>query len=170
MTTPPTATAHEHYSAHHSAELRELQNTLDGNRAEVLATLDGLSEAQVRCRLVPSLTTLLGLVKHAAFAEAVWFQVTLAGGNRDELGVPHQIDDSFTLSEHDTIESITAHFHETVAISRRIAAEHDLDHRVTHHRLGSVSLRWIHLHMIEELARHAGHADILREQILATDQ
>ncbi len=50
--------------------------------------------------------------------------------------------------------------------SRAIAASYDLDHVVSHPALGQVSLRWIMVHMIEETARHAGHADILREQIL----
>jgi Protein of unknown function (DUF664) len=95
--------------------------------------------------------------------------VTLAGTTRAELGLPERIDDSFTLTPDDTIATIGDHFRDTVKVSRRIAAGYDLDHRVAHHRVGSVSLRWIHLHMVEELARHTGHADILREQILAAD-
>ena len=63
-------------------------------------------------------------------------------------------------------------FFSAVVVSRfaadRIAAEHlDLDAEVAHYRRGPVSLRWVYLHMIEELARHAGHADILVEQIRA---
>jgi hypothetical protein len=50
------------------------------------------------------------------------------------------------------------------AASRQVAARFSLDDSVPHARMGMVSLRWIYVHMIEESARHVGHADILREQ------
>ena len=50
-----------------------------------------------------------------------------------------------------------------------IAAAYALDDLATHNRRGPLTLRWIYVHMVEELARHAGHGDILREQILAAD-
>ena len=152
-----------------ASERKTLQDLLADNRAEILALLDGLTEEQVRRRLVPSLTTLLGLVKHASFAERVWFHVTLAGRTREELGVPQQVDDSFRLGPDDTIASVTAEFRAVCAESDRIAFGYDLDDTGVHHRLGEVSLRWMYVHMIEELARHAGHGDILREQVLADD-
>ena len=152
-----------------ASERTTLVDALAGNRAEVLELLDGLTEEQARRRLVPSLTTLLGLVKHAAFAEQVWFHVTLQGRSRAELGVPVAIDESFTLADDDSIASVTESFHRVCDESDRIAAEHALDDTGDHHRLGPVSVRWMYVHMIEELARHAGHGDILREQILAAD-
>lgn len=147
----------------------QLEAFLDDNRAELLAVLDGLTEEQVRRRLVPSLTTVLGLVKHAIFVEQVWFPVALAGHTREELGVPTEIDDSFTLTEDDTVDSVRAGYLAAVEESRRIAAAYQLDDLATHNRRGPLTLRWIYLHLVEELARHAGHADILREQILAAD-
>jgi hypothetical protein len=152
-----------------ASERTTLVDTLAANRAEILELLDGLTEEQARRRLVPSLTTLLGLVKHASFAERVWFHVTLAGRTREELGVPRQIDDSFRLGPDDTIASISAEFRDVCVESDRIAMSHDLEDTGTHHRRGEVSVRWMYVHMIEELARHAGHGDILREQILAAD-
>ena len=153
-----------------SNQHRLLEEALDKNRASFIATLDGLSEEQVRRHLVPSLTTLLGLAKHVANSEKVWFQSTLAGRPREELGLSYNIDDSYRLSDADTIATITANFAEAVAASRRIVAAYDLEHEVEHPFFGTVTLRWIYPHMIAEIARHAGHADILREQILATDQ
>jgi hypothetical protein len=150
-------------------ERAQLEAFLHDNREELLETLDGLTEEQVRRRLVPSLTTLLGLVKHASFAEQVWFQVALAGRSREEIGCPVEIDDSFTLDESDTIESVVAAYRATIAESDRIAAAYDLDDLALHNRRGPLTLRWIYVHLVEELARHAGHADILREQILAAD-
>ncbi|WP_183099742.1 DinB family protein [Nocardioides pelophilus] len=148
-------------------ERKTLVDLLADNRAEILGLLDGLTEEEARRSLVPSLTTLLGLVKHAAFAEQVWFHVTLTGRTRAEVGVPSDIDDSFRLAPDDTIASISDNFRRVCQESDRVAFDHDLDDTGTHHRFGPVSLRWMYVHMIEELARHAGHGDILREQVVA---
>jgi len=150
-----------------AAERKTLVDLLADNRAEILELLDGLTEEEARRSLVPSLTTLLGIVKHAAFAEQVWFHVTLPGRTRAEVGLPDDIDDSFRLMPDDTIDSIGENFRKVCAESDRLAFDNDLDDTGTHHRLGPVNLRWMYVHMIEELARHAGHGDILREQIIA---
>lgn len=150
-------------------ERKTLQDLLADNRAEILGLLDGITEEQARRQLVPSLTTLLGLVKHASFVERVWFQATLPRRERAEVGIPEDIDDSFRLRPEDTIASISEELRAVIAESDRIAAEHDLGDTGLHPRLGEVSLRWMYVHMIEELARHAGHGDILREQILAAE-
>lgn len=163
-------TSHHHpeHPDYTASERKTLVDVLAGNRAEILALLDDVSEEEARRSLVPSLTTLLGIVKHAAFAEQVWFHVTLTGRTRAEVGVPTDIDDSFRPAPDDTIASISARFREVCAESDRIAFDHDLDDTAEHGRRGPVSLRWMYAHMIEELARHAGHGDILREQILAS--
>ncbi len=153
---------------HTASERKTLVDALAANRAEVLELLDDLTEEEARRSLVPSLTTLLGLVKHAAFAEQVWFHVTLAGRTRAELGVPETVDESFTLTPDDTVASISENFRRVCAESDRLAFDHDLEDTANHARRGPVSLRWIYVHMIEELARHAGHGDILREQVLAS--
>jgi hypothetical protein len=149
------------------AEQEQLEAFLDDNRSELAGALTGLTEEQARRHLVPSLTTPLGLVKHAAFVERVWFQVSLLGRSRHELGIPEDIDDSFRLAATDSIASVTADFHAACAESRACVAGYGLDDLVLHNRRGPLTLRWVYAHMIEELARHAGHADILREQILA---
>jgi hypothetical protein len=150
-------------------ERTQLEQFLDTNRDELVEVLDGLTEEQARRRLVPSLTTLLGLVKHVTWAEQVWFHVGLAGRTREELGIPYENDPSWELSEQDTIASVVAEYRRVCEEARTIAAAYSLDDLVTHNRRGPLTLRWLHLHMIEELARHAGHADILREQVLAAD-
>ena len=149
------------------SEREQIESFLHDNRVEIVGLLDGLTEAQARRRLVPSLTTLLGLVKHAAFAERVWFDVALAGRTRAEIGLPTSVDDSFILTDDDTIESVLAQYRRAWTNSDEIAAAYSLDDLAMHNRRGPLSLRWIYVHMIEELARHAGHGDILREQILA---
>lgn len=150
-----------------ASERKTLVDLLADNRSEILALLDDLTEEQARRSLVPSLTTLLGLVKHACHAERVWFHATIAGRDRLEVGAYADLDDSFRLGPEDTITSISTEFREVCTESDRVAMSYDLDDTGMHPRLGLVSLRWMYVHMIEELARHAGHGDILREQIIA---
>lgn len=145
----------------------QLEEFLDGTRVELVEAVRGLTEDQARRRMVPSLTTPLGLLKHAAFAERVWFHVALAGRTRAELGMPEQVDPTFVFTDDDTVGSAIAEYEQVCAEAREIAAGFALDDLAQHNRRGPLSLRWIYLHMIEELARHAGHADILREQILS---
>lgn len=166
MTSRPSASER----ALRSPERAQLEAFLDDNREELIEAVEGLTDEQARRRLVPSLTTPLALLKHAAFAEKVWFQVALAGRTREEIGLPHDIDESFMPSAHDSVDSLVKDLRATIEESRRIAAPLELDDLALHNRRGPLTLRWIYVHMIEELARHAGHADILREQILAAER
>jgi hypothetical protein len=150
-----------------AGERAQLESFLHDQRVEIANLLDGLTEEQARRRLVPSLTTVLGLVKHAAFVERVWFDVAFAGRSRAEVGIPDGVDESFELADDDTVESVAQRYLDAWANSLQVAADHGLDDYALHNRRGPVSLRWIYLHLIRELARHAGHGDILREQILA---
>lgn len=144
-----------------------LEHQLDVQRREVAALLDGLSEEEARARLVPSLTTPLGLVKHATFVEQVWFHHRVAGVPRAEIGLPDTVDESFGLTPEDTVAGVRAAHLAAVERSREVAAEHpDLDEQFGWHH-GPVSLRYVFVHMAAELARHAGHGDILVEQVVA---
>lgn len=143
-----------------------LEAFLDQYRDELVRTLDGLTEEQARMRLVPSLTTPLSLVKHAAAVERSWFQKSLAGRSADEIdGCSDGSDVSFLLDDSDTVASVIAEFRAAGAESRRIAAAYSLDDQAMHNRRGPLSVRWIYVHMVEELACHTGHGEILREQI-----
>ena len=150
-------------------ERATLQAFVDDQRVAIVELLDGITDEEARRSLVPSLTTLASLLKHCAFVERVWFQVALAGRTRAELGLPDDVDDSFVLDDADTVESLLADYAEACAESNRIASHHSLDDLVLHNRRSPLTLRWVYAHMIRELARHAGHGDILREQILAAD-
>jgi hypothetical protein len=140
---------------------------LDEHRAALERSLEGLSEAEARASLVPSRTTLLGLVKHAAFVERVWFDEAITCRSRQEIGIPATPDESFILHENDTIESVRADYQRACGDSRRAIAAMGLDDVVRGNRRGPLPLRWVLLHMLRELAQHCGHADILREQVLA---
>ncbi len=145
----------------------QLETFLDEHRATLRGCLDDLTEEQARRRLVPSMTTLLGLVKHATFAEKVWFGGALTDHKRQEMGLPPRAADAFILSDEDTIESVRRAHDEACAASRRATASLGLDDVVHGHRFGPLPMRWIYLHALREFAQHCGHADILREQILA---
>ena len=149
-----------------AGEREVLEAFLDSHRQVAVDKLRGLSESDARRRLVPSLTTPIGLVKHLAGVERNWFQHILAGRPRDEIaGDARGGDASWQIEDSETVAGIIAAFEEACAESRRIAAGLPLDHVVSREDVDDVSLRWIYVHLIREHARHGGHADILREQI-----
>ncbi|MGI5214652.1 DinB family protein [Plantactinospora sp. CA-290183] len=139
---------------------------LDEHRGALHDCLDGLTEEQARRSLVPSRTTLLGLVKHATFVERVWFDEAVTGRPRTEIGIPATPDESFILHDDDTIATVQHAYRETCAASRRATSSLGLDDVLPGNRRGPLPLRWVYLHTLRELAQHCGHADILREQLL----
>ena len=140
---------------------------LDEHRRGLHDCLDGLTEEEARRSLVPSRTTLLGLVKHATFVEKVWFDEAITCRSRAEIGIPATPDGSFVLDDGDTIESIRRAHGAACDASRRATADLSVDDVLRGNRRGPLPLRWVYLHMLRELAQHCGHADILREQLLA---
>jgi hypothetical protein len=140
---------------------------LDEHRSALNACLDGLTEEQARRSLVPSQTTLLGLVKHATFVEKVWFDEAVTCRSRAEIGIPATPDESFILDDDDTVATVQAAHRDACDASRRATSSLGLDDVVRGNRRGPLPLRWVYLHMLRELAQHCGHADILREQIVS---
>jgi hypothetical protein len=144
-----------------------LEAFLDEHRAALNGCLVGLTEEQARRSLVPSRTTLLGLVKHAIFVEKVWFDEAITCRTRAEIGIAATPDESFTLEDSDTIAAVQRAHHEACEASRRATSTLELDSILNGNRRGPLPLLWVYLHMLRELAQHCGHADILREQLLS---
>jgi hypothetical protein len=173
MTKPDPAALHPMQRVITAAVAEErptLEAFLDDYRNVVTRKVRGASEADVRRQLVPSATTLGGIVKHLRWVELNWFQRILAQIPDSELP-PIPWDDpnaTFRIEPGDTVEGLIADYDRQCELSRQIAAQHELADTAPHPQLGNVSLRWIYVHMIDETARHAGHADILREQIDGT--
>lgn len=145
------------------SEREVLESFLDFHRGVVVRKVADLPDAAARRRLVPSQTTLAGLLRHLAVTERQWFQQVLSsqpapGGERAD-----DPDTSWVVSGAETVLDLVAAYEQECARSREAAAGRELDETVPHPVLGEVSLRWIYVHVIEETARHAGHADILRE-------
>ncbi|GGP66680.1 DinB family protein [Saccharothrix coeruleofusca] len=139
---------------------------LDEHRRALGDCLDGLTEEQARRSLVPSRTTLLGLVKHATFVERVWFDEAVTCRSRAEIGIPATADESFVLTDDDTIAAVRRAHREACQASRLTTSSLALDDVLHGNRRGPLPLRWVYLHVLRELAQHCGHADILREQVL----
>lgn len=146
-------------------EKTTLNAFLDRYRETILWKLEGLSTEQASARLVPSVTTLLGIVKHLAYVERGWFQMNFAGEPPNYPWPEDEPDEDidFRIGPSDTVESISALYRQEIARAREIVAGASLDELSKNQERGPRSLRWIMVHMVEETARHAGHADILRE-------
>ena len=145
-----------------------LDDLLDGYRAALHDSLEGLTEEQVRRRLVTSKTTLLGLLKHVTYVEGVWFDQAVTGRSYQQIGIASTPDRSFMLTKSDTIASVRAAHQKRCAASRRTMADLALDEVVDGR--GSRPVWTLYVQVLRELAQHAGHADILRELLLAEHQ
>lgn len=149
-----------------------LVDFLDFYRAALVDRAFGLGEVQLQMPLPPSSLTLSRLIGHMAFVEEFWFLIRFRGGSFigpwADLDWEADGDAEMTLAQTWSREELLAAFEASVAASRAVVAETDsLD------RLSEASgpdgdrwdLRWILIHMIEEYARHCGHADFIRESI-----
>ncbi len=149
------------------SEKETLLAFLDNNRAIMVWKLEGLSEADARRPMVESGTSMLGLVKHLAWVERSWFQSTFAGEEMDFPWSKEDPDADFRVEDDETIATIIALYESAVADCNTVIDAAVLDDLAARGR-DNPSLRWIMGHMVEETARHAGHADILRELIDGT--
>ncbi len=146
----------------------QLEAFLEEYRSAIESTLDGLTDEQARSRLVPSATTLLGLLKHVTWMQRVWFEECVAGRPRLELGLVPTPQESFRLADDDTVAGVKAAHQQACATGRAVVVDLSLETVVTGHRTGPRTLHWVYLQVLRELAHHCGHADILREQVRAS--
>jgi len=151
-------------------ERQMLEAWLDFHRDTLALKCDGLTGGQLRARAVPpAKLSLLGLVRHMAEGEQQWFTMVLGGAQvpwhyYTEDNPDADFDD---VDSADVAEAFETWRSECAQARERVAAAPSLDVTAPH-RGSEVSLRWIMIHMIEEYARHNGHADLLRERIDGT--
>lgn len=153
-------------------ELDQLTAFLDVQRETVLRKTEGLTAEQLARPLPPSSLTLGGLLNHLALVEDSWFRVRFSGLPDDELwaGIDWDADPDheFRTAADVPPEELRRRYTDACARSREVVAgAESLDQlSVEKRRKGEhVDLRWVLLHLIEETARHAGHADLLREAV-----
>jgi uncharacterized damage-inducible protein DinB len=148
-------------------ERETLEGFLDYYRAVIVRKVAGVSLEDAGRPLVASGTSLLGVVKHLGYVERGWFQSGIGGHTFEVPWTEEDPDADFRIEPAETVESVVAWYLDQCERAREIvAAAPSLD--VLELRVRDQprrSLRWILVHMIEETARHAGHMDIIREQI-----
>ncbi|MEU0034328.1 DinB family protein [Streptomyces sp. NPDC006333] len=156
-----------------AGERAMLEGWLDFHRQTLEAKCEGLDDAQLRTAPVkPSELSLLGLVRHMAEVERSWFRRVLVA---DDAGPIYYSDEDrdgeFHLTEADTWDEAYATWQTEIAVARVNTARFTLDDTSegrTRFTEAPLNLRWIYTHMIEEYARHNGHADLIRERIDGT--
>ncbi|HET7530467.1 MAG TPA: DinB family protein [Mycobacteriales bacterium] len=155
-----------------AGERKALEQWLDYHRGTLLHKCSGLSHDQLKQRSVPtSALTLLGIVRHMADVERWWFRMHGAGEQLDlQFSSDEWPNGDFEDLDAMPAAEVLATFEAECAASRAAVADKDLDVVVTcgpehHHRSHERDVRWLFVHMIEEYARHNGHADLLREAI-----
>jgi uncharacterized damage-inducible protein DinB len=160
--------------AQSAGEREMLTGWLEHHRGILIWKCDDLTAEQLRLRAVPPSTlSLLGLVRHMAEVERGWFQAVFLGEDVPDLYDRSTDEDADfnDVDQADPADAFTA-FEQECAVSRRVLAQaQSLDalSKQSSDRTGQPwSLRWIITHMIEEYARHNGHADLLRERVDGT--
>ena len=139
---------------------------LDFHRATLLLKCDGLTADQLARRSVPpSDLSLLGLVRHMTEVERGWFADFAEGDDTPVYATAADEDADFHDLEPARAEAELEAYHAEVATCRALVADLDLDDTYENNHGRVYSLRWIYVHMIEEYARHNGHADLLRQSI-----
>ncbi len=150
-------------------ERTALEQWLDFHRATLLMKCAGLTAAQLKTRAVPPSTlSLLGLVRHMTEVERWWFRMHANGEDLEFPYDPGQTGADFDdTADADAAANLTAYVAEIEAARAAVAGK-SLELVVSshgHHADQTRDVRWIYLHMVEEYARHNGHADLLREAI-----
>ena len=153
-------------------ERTTLESWLDFHRATLAMKCEGIDDKQAAEPSVPpSGFTLTGLVQHLAEVERNWFRRVLAGQDAppiyDPQADPNGPDGGFDLTENATLSAARATWQEEIARARDLCAARALTD-TGRFMDQDVSLRWIYVHLIEEYARHNGHADLIRERIDGT--
>jgi len=151
------------------SEREQLSAFLDYQRETLLWKVDGLSKAELLRPLMSSGMMLLGLVKHLAYVERWWFQSVFAGEDVDYPWTDDDPDADWRVEPDEDVASVLDFYRAEATRSREIMSSAGLDDLARRPHTpppgGDRSLRWIVLHMIEETARHNGHADLMREAI-----
>jgi Protein of unknown function (DUF664) len=142
-----------------------LEGFLDFHRATLLMKCQGLTDDQLKLRSAdPSTLSLLGLVRHLTEVERGWFRRRIGGETGASVAPLYysdaRPDDDFDATDEPPSDVVFATYLEEVQRCKAAAAGVPLDAMV-----GERSVRWIYLHMLEEYARHNGHADLLRQRI-----
>ncbi|MFD0560345.1 uncharacterized protein DUF664 [Stackebrandtia endophytica] len=149
-------------------ERTQLTGWLDLQRSILLWKCEGLSDADAHRALIPTspLMTMAGLIAHMRWVENTWFEVMFLGRPADGPQFDADDDDADMRVDGIPMAQLVEEYRAQCEISNEIIAAHPLEHvgaQLPRYRASHASLRWMLVHMVEETARHVGHADLLRE-------
>ncbi len=148
-------------------ERRRLDSSLDFQRATLMRKCSGLTAEQLALRpIATSALSLLGLVRHMAANERIWFQIRFAHADVSDLYESADFPDGaeFDLVDRADADADFATYLAEVAQARLVVQGRSLDDTFGDETV-TVDLRWLYAHMIGEYARHNGHADLMRELV-----
>ena len=150
-----------------AGERAALQGWLQYERDTLLTKCAGLTHEQLATRSVPPSTmSLLGIVRHMADVERWWFRTNVTGESlQGFFGPEGNLEGDFDDLDSMPAEQVLEVYAAECAAADAAVAGLPLEHTFSHHRRAELDLRWVYVHMIEEYARHNGHADLLRELV-----
>ncbi|MFF1924038.1 DinB family protein [Streptomyces sp. NPDC058221] len=153
-------------------ERTQLTTFLDYSRATALAKCDGLAQEDARRAPLPGspLMTIAGVVNHLRWVEYYWFEVVFLGGEDEGPWTDEDPDREMRIAVDMPLADVLTEYEQQSARYRELVAAHDLDTLAERERVEGrrPALRWIVLHLIEEISRHNGHIDIIREIVDGT--
>ena len=146
-----------------------LQKFLDQCRLQLRLTAHGLTDEQARATPCASSISVGAAIKHVAFVEGSWMDMVEEQQRADQSGFV----DAWTMREDETLASVLEGYDAAIARTDAVLAAHQLDDLVPVPKgvpwfppdLEAWSVRWVVMHLVQETARHSGHADIVREQV-----
>lgn len=155
------------YPPYHGDEKEMLLAYLNFQRDTAICKLQGVNEEDARRTLGPSTLTLVGIVTHLTYVERTWFRAVMNGEDVEAAGYPDVFAMYWDAPAGTTINDVIAAYRAEIARSNETTHMHSLDDVAATGRRDRppMQLRWIMLHMIEEVARHLGHMDLIRESI-----
>ncbi len=148
-----------------AGEMESLHASLNRHRDAVLWKLEGLDDEQLRRKVVPSGTSILGLVKHLGWVEYGWFCETFGRETEARAYDENDPDADLRIESDESTADVLAFYARACAAADAVIDELSPEDEGTAWFGDAVTMRWVLIHMIEETARHAGHLDIARELI-----
>lgn len=165
MTAMPTSEIVRELPPMTGGEMEQVTAYLEWQRATVHLKAAGLSDVDAHRSTVPSpMITFASLVSHLRWVERYWFGEVLGGAENDAPYTKEDPDADFTVAAGRPLAELLDEYAAECAASRQVLARLDPDTEVVF-KEKLMSVRWVVLHMIEETARHAGHLDIVRENL-----
>lgn len=146
-------------------EKESLLAALERHRDAIMWKIDGLDDEQLRRVATPSGLTPIGLMKHLGGVEYGWFCAPFGRPHEPLPFDEHDENADLTVAPEESCADVLAFYERARAAANEAVAEVDLEATGTAWIGETVSMRWVMIHMLEELARHAGHIDIMRESI-----